>query len=108
MAGVLTREEYYIQRRRETIMKYAQIGNIYAKCKSSRNKDSNLLWLVVDHFSDDAAEALTRQAPDGKSAVHASTLHTRARAKWASMRRFLNRKYRRTPRRAEKLRGCLQ
>jgi len=62
--------------------------NINGKCKSSRKIDSNLLWLVV-MYSDDAAEALTIQAPDGKSAVHASSLHTRARAKWASMRRFL-------------------
>jgi len=63
--------------------------NINGKCKSSRKIDSNLLWLVINHYSDDAAEALTSQAPDGKSAVHASSLHTRARAKWASMRRFL-------------------
>ena len=63
--------------------------NINGKCKSSRKIDSNLLWLVIIHYSDDAAEALTSQAPDGKSAVHASSLHTRARAKWASMRRFL-------------------
>jgi hypothetical protein len=34
-AGVLTIEEY-IQRRRETIMKYAQTRDIYGKCKSSR------------------------------------------------------------------------
>ena len=65
MAGVLTREELYIQRRRETIMKYAQMRNIYGKCKSSRKIDSNLLWLEVNHYSDDAAEALTSQAPDG-------------------------------------------
>jgi hypothetical protein len=31
-AGVLTIEEY-IERRRETIMKYAQTRNIYGKCK---------------------------------------------------------------------------
>jgi len=34
-AGVLTTEEY-IQRRRETIIKYAETRNIYGKCKSSR------------------------------------------------------------------------
>jgi hypothetical protein len=34
-AGVMTIEEY-IQRRRETIMKYAQTRDIYGKCKSSR------------------------------------------------------------------------
>jgi hypothetical protein len=44
VAGVLTIEEY-IERRRETIMKYTQMRNIYGKCKSSRKIDSNLLWL---------------------------------------------------------------
>jgi Flp pilus assembly protein CpaB len=34
-AGVLTIEEY-IQRRRDTIMKYVETRNIYGKCKSSR------------------------------------------------------------------------
>jgi hypothetical protein len=43
-AGVLTIEEY-IERRRETIMKYIQMRNIYGKCKSSQKIDSNLLWL---------------------------------------------------------------
>jgi hypothetical protein len=37
-AGVLTIEEY-IQRRRGTIMKYAQTRDIYGKCKSSRKID---------------------------------------------------------------------
>jgi predicted RNA-binding protein Jag len=32
-AGMLTIEEY-IQRRRETIMKYAQTMNIYGRCKA--------------------------------------------------------------------------
>jgi len=41
-AGVLTIEEY-IQKRRETIMKYAQTRDIYGKCKSSRKIASNLL-----------------------------------------------------------------
>jgi hypothetical protein len=41
-AGVLTIEEY-IQRRRETIMKYAQTRDIYGMCKSSRKISSNLL-----------------------------------------------------------------
>jgi hypothetical protein len=58
-AGVLTVEEY-IQRRRETIMKYAQTRDIYGKCKSSRKRiASNLLWWEVN----DAAEALTSQVP---------------------------------------------
>jgi hypothetical protein len=35
--GALRIEEYS-QRRRETIMKYAQTRNIYGKCKSSRRK----------------------------------------------------------------------
>jgi hypothetical protein len=63
-AGVLTIEEY-IERRRETIMKYAQTRNRYGKCKSSRKIASNLLWWEVEYYSDDAAEALTSQAPDG-------------------------------------------
>jgi hypothetical protein len=44
VAGVLTIEEY-IERRRETIMKYTQMRNIHGKCKSSRKIDSNLYWL---------------------------------------------------------------
>jgi hypothetical protein len=63
-AGVLTIEEY-IQRRRDTIMKYAETRNIYGKCKSSRKIASNLLWWEVNYYSDDAAEALASQAPDG-------------------------------------------
>jgi hypothetical protein len=63
-AGVLTIEEY-IQRRRETIMKYAATRNIYGKCKSSRKIASNLLWWEVNYYSNAAAEALTSQAPDG-------------------------------------------
>jgi hypothetical protein len=39
---VLTIEEY-IQRRRDTIMKYAQTRDIYGKCNSSRKIASNLL-----------------------------------------------------------------
>jgi hypothetical protein len=42
-AGVLTIEEY-IQRSRDTIMKYAETRNIYRKCKSSRKIASNLLY----------------------------------------------------------------
>jgi hypothetical protein len=57
-AGVLTIEEF-IERRRETIMKYAQTRDIYGKCKSSRKIASNLLWWEVKYHSDDAAEALT-------------------------------------------------
>ena len=47
-AGVLTIEEY-IQRRRDTIMKYAETRNIYGKCKSSRKIASNLLWWEVNY-----------------------------------------------------------
>jgi hypothetical protein len=61
---VLTIEEY-IQRRRETIMKYAQMRDIYGKCKSSRKIACNLLWWEVNYYSNDAAEARTSQAPDG-------------------------------------------
>jgi NADPH-dependent curcumin reductase CurA len=65
VAGVLTIEKY-IDRRRETIMKYAKMRNIYGKCKSSRKIDSNLQYFGwINHYSDDAAEALTSQAPDG-------------------------------------------
>jgi hypothetical protein len=46
-AGVLTIEEY-IQRRRDTIMKYAETRNIYGKCKSSQKIASNLLWWEVN------------------------------------------------------------
>jgi hypothetical protein len=63
-AGVLTIEEY-IKRRRDTIMNYAEMRNIYGKCKSSRKKASNLLWWEVNYYSDDAAEALTSQVPNG-------------------------------------------
>jgi hypothetical protein len=51
-------------------MKYAQMRtSIYGKCKSSRRKiASNLLWWEVKYYSDDAAETLTSQAPDGLSA----------------------------------------
>ena len=63
-AGVLTIEEY-IQRRRDTIMKYVETRNIYGRCKSSRKIASNLLWWEVNHYSNDAAEARTSQAPDG-------------------------------------------
>jgi hypothetical protein len=38
VAGVLTIEKY-IERRRETIMKYTKMGNIYGKCKRAP-KDS--------------------------------------------------------------------
>jgi hypothetical protein len=61
---VLTIEEY-IQRRRDTIMKYAETRNIYGKYKSSRKIASNLLWWEGYYYSNDAAEALTSQAPDG-------------------------------------------
>jgi hypothetical protein len=63
-AGVLTIEEY-IQRSRDTIMKYAETRNIYGKCKSSRKIASNLLWCEVNYYSYDAAEAPASQAPDG-------------------------------------------
>jgi hypothetical protein len=64
-AGVLTIEEY-IQRRRETIMRYAEARIIYGKCKSSRKiASNNLLWWEVNYYSDDAAEALTSRARDG-------------------------------------------
>jgi hypothetical protein len=53
-----------------------KMRNIYGKCKSSRKIDGNLLWLDYNHYSNDAAEALTSQAPDGKSTVHASSVHT--------------------------------
>jgi hypothetical protein len=43
-AGVLTIEEEYIQRRRETILKKAQTRDIYGKCKSSRKIASIPLW----------------------------------------------------------------
>jgi hypothetical protein len=40
---------------------------------------STLLWLDYNHYySDDAAEALTSQAPDGYSSVHTSSIHTHA------------------------------
>jgi hypothetical protein len=60
-AGVLMIEEY-IQRRRETIMKYAQTRDMCGKCKSSQKIASNLLWWEVNYYSNDAAEALTSQA----------------------------------------------
>jgi hypothetical protein len=62
-AGVPTIEGC-IERRREAIMKYAQTRNLYGKCKSSRKIASNLLCWAVNYHSDDAAEALTSQAPD--------------------------------------------
>jgi hypothetical protein len=43
----------------------AEKRNIYGKCKSSRKIASNLLWWEVDYYSNDAAEALTSQTPDG-------------------------------------------
>ena len=46
-------------------MKYVETRNIYGKCKSSRKIASNLLWWEVNYYSDDAAEALASQAPDG-------------------------------------------
>jgi DNA repair photolyase len=66
-AGVLVTIEEYIQRRRETIMKYAKMTDIYGKCKSSQKITSNLLWWAeVNYNSNDAAEALTRsQTHDG-------------------------------------------
>jgi hypothetical protein len=39
--------------------------NIYGKCKRSRKIASDLLWWEVNYYSDDSAEALTSQAPDG-------------------------------------------
>jgi hypothetical protein len=63
-AGVLMMIEEYIQRRRETIMKYAKTRDIYGKCKSSQKIASNLLWWEVNYYSKNAAEALTSQAPD--------------------------------------------
>jgi hypothetical protein len=68
MAGVLTIEEYVHS---EEARDDHEIRTIYGKCKSSRKVDSNLLWLKVNHYSDDAAEALTsyrrqkRQSPHG-------------------------------------------
>jgi len=58
-------------------MKYVATRNIYGKCKSSRKIASNLLWWKVNYYSNDAAEALTSQAPDGYPAVHASHTHDR-------------------------------
>lgn len=64
-AGVLTIEEY-IQRRRETIMSYAETRTIYGKCRDSQKiANNNLLWWEVNYYSNDAAEALTSRAPDG-------------------------------------------
>jgi hypothetical protein len=63
-AGVLTIEEY-IQRRRDTILPYAQSRNIYGRCKSSEQIGSNLLCWEINYFSNDAAEALTGQAANG-------------------------------------------
>jgi hypothetical protein len=74
-AGVPTIEEY-IQRRRETIMKYAETRKIY---RSSRKIASptyfggklihffscNYVHERVLDYSDDAAGALTSRAPDG-------------------------------------------
>jgi hypothetical protein len=56
-------------------MKYAQTRNIYGKCKRSRKTASTLLWSDVNYYSNDAAEALTSRAPDGLTAVHASSIH---------------------------------
>jgi monoamine oxidase len=64
-AGVLMILEEYIQRRRDMIMKYAQTRDKYGKCKSSQKIASNLLWWEVNYNSNDAAEALMSQAPDG-------------------------------------------
>jgi hypothetical protein len=55
----------HLQRRPETTMKYAKTRDIYGTCKSSRKIASNLLWWEVNYYSNDAAEALTSQAPDG-------------------------------------------
>jgi hypothetical protein len=49
-------------------MKYEQMRNIYGKCKSSRKIDVATYFggkLITNHYSDDAAEALTSQAPEG-------------------------------------------
>ena len=48
-------------------MKYAQTRDIYGKYQSSSRKiaTSDLLSWDVNYYSNDAAEALTSQAPDG-------------------------------------------
>jgi hypothetical protein len=63
-AGVLTIEEY-IQRRRDTILPYAQTRDINGRCKSSERIGSNLLWWEVNYSSNDAAEDLTGQVANG-------------------------------------------
>jgi hypothetical protein len=75
-AGVLTIEVYVHSEEARDDHEICEMRHIYGKCKSSRKIDSNILWLDYNHYSDDAAEALMSQAPDGKSAVHASSIHT--------------------------------
>jgi hypothetical protein len=53
--------------------------SLYGRCKSSRKIASNLLCWEVNYYSNDAAEALTSQAPDGLPAVYASSIHRQAR-----------------------------
>ena len=63
-AGVLTIEEY-LQRRRDSILPYAETRKIYERCKSSERIGSKLLWWEVNYFSNDAAEAPMGQAANG-------------------------------------------
>jgi hypothetical protein len=81
MAGVLTIEEYVHseEARDDNEIHKMRIRSIYGKCKSSRKIDRNLLWLDYNYYSNDAAEALTSQAPDGKNPPcmpPASSIHT--------------------------------
>jgi hypothetical protein len=67
MAGVLTIEEYAHSEEARDDHEIHKMRNICGNCKSSQKIDSNLLWLDYNHYSNDAAEALTSQAPGGKN-----------------------------------------
>jgi hypothetical protein len=62
---VLTIEEYVHSDEARDDDEISKMRNIYGKCKSSRKIASSLLWWEVNYYSNDAAEALTSQAPDG-------------------------------------------
>jgi hypothetical protein len=58
-------EEYVHSEEARDDHEIRKMRNMYGKRKSSQKIDSNLLWLDYNHYSDDAAETLTSQAPDG-------------------------------------------
>jgi hypothetical protein len=106
MVGVRMIEEYVHSEEVRDDHEIRKMRNIYGKCKSSQEIDSNLLWLDYNHYSHDAAEAL-KQKPGARRLICRACLqhpHThqpksinRARRPMQNQRRRSNHRRRNTP-----------